>query len=175
MDFEEQPKVRQLPEKLKRLLVDERIKARLWNGLMQKMMDEADAKTTVWCSCSRCSLETIKLPRNCFCCQAIGPYKELAGNSCITRSPFFADTCLKLSTLVLAVQNYDYAKGSPIQDPDYIAKNHAALRFAAYRNFIFWAFRKLGKRSRREIPACALHAIRTTFPDDHGQYVEHRE
>jgi len=39
-----------------------------------------------------------------------------------------------------------------------------SLRFAAYRQFTWWVHGRLGRRTRRIIPACATHVIRVAFP-----------
>ena len=40
------------------------------------------------------------------------------------------------------------------------------LRYAAYRQFTWWLYGKLGRSHRRIIPACVVHHIRTRFPND---------
>ena len=45
------------------------------------------------------------------------------------------------------------------------------LRYAAYRQFTWWLYGKLGRSHRRIIPACVVHHIRTRFPKaPHEEY-----
>ena len=39
-------------------------------------------------------------------------------------------------------------------------------RFAAYKSYIYWIYKKLGRNNRRVVPACAVTAIRARFPED---------
>ena len=45
-----------------------------------------------------------------------------------------------------------------------------SLRYAAYRQFTWWAHGHLGKNIRRVIPPCAVKKIRATFPAPDGIY-----
>lgn len=41
------------------------------------------------------------------------------------------------------------------------------LRFAAYRQFIYWVYQtQLLKRIRKVVPSCVVWAIRDRYPDD---------
>jgi hypothetical protein len=45
------------------------------------------------------------------------------------------------------------------------------MRFAAYTQFTWWVYNKLGKGHRRVVPACVTHRIRSLFPKkDDEQY-----
>ena len=46
----------------------------------------------------------------------------------------------------------------------------STYRLAAYRHFTLWAQRKLGRRVRRKITACAVTKIRAKFPEEDGNY-----
>ena len=41
-------------------------------------------------------------------------------------------------------------------------------RYAAYRQFSWLIYTKLGRHNRRILPACAILKIRETFPDHEG-------
>ena len=43
-------------------------------------------------------------------------------------------------------------------------------RFAAYKNYIYWIYGKLGRNNRRVVPACAVTAIRARFSEEDGRY-----
>ena len=46
-----------------------------------------------------------------------------------------------------------------------------SLRFAAYKQFIWWVFQRLGKGNRRVIPSWVVWNIRKPYPEANGQYV----
>lgn len=48
-------------------------------------------------------------------------------------------------------------------------------RLAAYRQFTWWVHGILGKKRRRAIPSCVVHAIRKRFPEESGDYVGFKE
>ena len=172
MDFEEQPRLSQLPEKVKEALVDERVKVKYWNGLLGRVLEDERKEELGWCDCGVCDTSTIGAVRSCFCCREVEPYLSLSQGQCVTKQPRFAKSCLDVDTLILTAKTYDLAKGRPVADDAAVRADHASLRFAAYRNFIFSSFGKLGRGHRREIPACVLSVIRATFPDPHGNYVD---
>lgn len=43
-----------------------------------------------------------------------------------------------------------------------------ALRYTAYRLFVWWVWSRLGKGNRQPLPGCVLRKIRSTFPS--GNY-----
>ncbi|XP_031758836.1 uncharacterized protein LOC116411082 isoform X2 [Xenopus tropicalis] len=45
------------------------------------------------------------------------------------------------------------------------------LRKASYRCFTAWVYGYLGSGIRKPIPACAVKAIRSAFPDPKGKYI----
>jgi hypothetical protein len=47
---------------------------------------------------------------------------------------------------------------------------NSLLRWTAYRQFTLWIHGRLGRFSRIPVPACVVHTIWTTFPDEHGVY-----
>ena len=60
---------------------------------------------------------------------------------------------------------------------EYLEENtsNRSFRYAAYRQFIRWVFKRLGKGNRRVIPSCALWKIREHFPEPDEKYVEYSE
>ena len=50
-----------------------------------------------------------------------------------------------------------------------------SLRYAAYKQFIWWVFKHLGKENRRVIPLCALWKIMEHFPEPNADYVNYCE
>ena len=43
-------------------------------------------------------------------------------------------------------------------------------RYAAYRQYIWWVYGRLGRKRRKIIPACVLLAIRKQFPEADGNH-----
>ena len=60
---------------------------------------------------------------------------------------------------------------------EYLEENtsNRSFRYAAYRQFIRWVFKHLGKGNRRVIPSCSLWKIREHFPEPDEEYVEYSE
>ena len=172
MEFEEQPRLSEAPQRVREALVDEQIKSKHYNGLMQKVLEKERLESLEWCQCGSCDTSTIGVPRSAFCCKEVEPFLSLAPTGCFVAEADFQKSCLDVHQLVISAQTYDYAKGNIVRDSASLQKDTKALRFAAYRNCIFWAFGKLGKGHRKELPACALHAIRKAFPDPAGNYVD---
>ena len=50
-----------------------------------------------------------------------------------------------------------------------------SLRYAAYKQFIWWVFKHLGKGNMRVILPCALWNIREHFPEPSADYVNYSE
>ena len=48
---------------------------------------------------------------------------------------------------------------------------YRSYRYAAYRQFSWFTYVKLGRYVRRVIPSCAVSKIRETFPEADGKYV----
>lgn len=43
-------------------------------------------------------------------------------------------------------------------------------RYAAYRQYIWWVYGRLGRKRRKVIPASVVLAIRKQFPEADGNY-----
>ena len=51
-------------------------------------------------------------------------------------------------------------------------RNYRSLRYAAYTQFTWWVYNKLGKGRRRTVPACVTHKIRKHFPKEEEEEYE---
>ena len=58
---------------------------------------------------------------------------------------------------------------------DTLSYENNALRYAAYRQFTWWVYNRLGKGVRRVIPSCAIWAIRDKYPDESDNYAAFHE
>ncbi|XP_049514065.1 P2X purinoceptor 7-like [Dermacentor silvarum] len=43
-------------------------------------------------------------------------------------------------------------------------------RYTAYRQFVWWVYKRLGQGNRVVLPSCAVHRIRKEFPTPGGHY-----
>lgn len=126
-----------------------------------------------WCKCSFCKIEIRDI--DCLCCQEVEAILEesFEGNECITLSKEFQTLCLETTVLKNVLVGLHESKGDPLEDENEI-KNRS-LRFAAYKQFVWWVFHRLGKGNRRVLPSCVLWCIRKKFPEANGQYVRFKE
>ena len=46
-----------------------------------------------------------------------------------------------------------------------------SLHFAAYKQFVWWIYQRLGKGSKRVLQPCVLWKIRQHYPASNGQYI----
>ena len=65
------------------------------------------------------------------------------------------------------------AKGGPLEKENEI-KNRS-LRFAVFKQFVWWIYQRYWKGNRRVLPSCVLWKIRQHYPEAHGQYVLYNE
>eukprot|EP00111_Clytia_hemisphaerica_P007238 TCONS_00021017-protein len=113
-----------------------------------------------WCECEGCQIETREI--DCLCCNEVAALNEKFDQGdfqCIIDSPQFPKMCLDET-------NRDLLEEIP---------SNRSLRYAAYRKFSWWVFKRLGKNNRRVIPSCVLSKIRSTFPDPEGKYTKYKE
>ena len=56
---------------------------------------------------------------------------------------------------------------------DYLEKDttNRSYRYASYKQFTWWIYKRLEKGNRQVIPSCALWAIRTMYPELDNNYV----
>ena len=50
-----------------------------------------------------------------------------------------------------------------------------SYRLAAYRQFTYWIYGKLGKKNRIPIPSCVVKAVRHQYPEEDGIYEGYHE
>ena len=124
-----------------------------------------------WCSCGYCKEEDREI--DCLCCEEVAAIDEtkFQTQNCITLVEEFKVLCLTKTVLENVLVGLHETKGDPLEK---IITNHS-LRYAAYKQFIWWVYQKLGKGNRRVIPSCVLWIIRNTFPEENGKYVLYSE
>ena len=119
------------------------------------------------CKCQKCVEKKREI--DCLCCQEVAALNSKFNNcdtDCITESPEFTTLCLNESVLKNVLTGLHISRGDYLEDQ---CSNHS-LRYAAYKEFVWWIFESLGKGNRRVIPSCVIWKIRNTYPEHDGQY-----
>lgn len=132
--------------------------------------------------------------KECLCCTEIATVSQFVADSgarCITDVEEFKMICLDPLVLKLAItamlETGSLPGGVPSEPiPNRYAHlfNHNTItatdasfsayrsyRYAAYKQFTYYSHHKLGKKVRKVVPACAVKAIRTQFPEPNNIYV----
>ena len=117
----------------------------------------------LWCIGGRCGKEKREI--DCLCCQEVAAILEenFEGNQCITMPKQFQILCLEKLVLKNVLVRLHEAKENKIKN--------RSLRFAAYKQFVWWIYETLGKGNRRVFQSCVLWKIRRHYPEANGQYV----
>ena len=80
-----------------------------------------------------------------------------------------------LSTIEIVLKNVltglHETRGDHLEDN----LSNRSLRYAAYKQFIWWVFKHLGKGNRRVIPPCASWKMREHFLEPNADYVNYSE
>jgi hypothetical protein len=124
---------------------------------------------TLWCKCGKCiNMNRIE---ECICCCSNETIKRIANitNTCVTSTEDFRTICLYPAVLEITMVQCDLYQGLTPQLPR--ARTRENYRFAAYKNFTFWVYGRLGKCNRVPIPSCAVAKIRNEFESPDGLYV----
>ncbi|XP_050401003.2 P2X purinoceptor 7-like [Patella vulgata] len=108
-----------------------------------------------WCTCSHC--REMPTDEEKLCC-------NMAPEFCISLRPELEQFCLEPGVLVIAnnIRNDIFVRDAD----DNLNKQY---RHAAYRQFIYWRFGRLGEGNRRVIPGCVVWRIREHYPSPFGQ------
>ncbi|CAH2222882.1 Hypothetical predicted protein [Pelobates cultripes] len=126
--------------------------------------EEGRIGNTDWCTCGNCI--TMPTAEESICCKEIDNVVcQLEDAPCIIHHTFFKQFCQE----DLAHFLYCFL-GVESQRPSEALFNRQ-MRKTAYRGFTTWIHGYLGRKNRRPIPSCAVHAIRTHFPDPENSYV----
>ena len=125
-----------------------------------------------WCVCGNCKKELREI--DSLCCQEVAaiPEENFEGNQCITMSEQFQTLCLNKIVLKNVLVGLHESKGDPLEKDE--VKNRS-LRYAAYKQFVWWIYQRLGKGNRRVLPSCVLWKVRKLFPEGNGQYTLYSE
>ncbi|XP_033725199.1 uncharacterized protein LOC117315163 [Pecten maximus] len=129
---------------------------------------------TEWCSCSFCfSMPTVE-ERKCFHDIDILQDK-LESIECITQHEGFTANCLNMHVLETSLYEFAEEYGNVPQE-----NIHRTYRLVAYRRFIRWTWKVLGKKNRKISMLASLKLVPMTIVDvgyvigDAGPFLTHK-
>lgn len=142
------------------------------DGESQNQATNERIGNTAWCECSQCKVENREI--DCLCCQEVAALNEKFDKSsvkCITEDEEFQTLCLNKAVLENVLTGLHDSRG------DHLEKDitNRSYRYAAYKQFTWWVYKRLGKGNRRVIPSCALWVIRNMYPELNENYVLYNE
>ena len=120
-----------------------------------------------WCHCQECKKEDREI--DCLCCQEVAALNskfDTESMNCIIQSSEFETLCLNKTVLKNVLTGLHVSRGDFLEDDI----TNRSLRFAAYKQFVWWIFKNLGRGNRRVIPSCVIWTIRNNYPESNGQY-----
>ncbi|XP_049274831.1 uncharacterized protein LOC119404461 [Rhipicephalus sanguineus] len=110
------------------------------------------------CSCGEC------LPARSdemLCCRSIPVVAAmLGGTTCICEHRVFPLLCLDGDLLEVSRRQLNFYNPTYLEGAD----RNSALRYTAYRLFVWWTWSSLGRENRQPLPGCVLRRIRNAFP-----------
>ena len=98
------------------------------------------------CNCGNCKNEKREI--DCLCYQEVDALTGIFHNEkfkCAVMCKEFKTFCLNKVVLKNVLTGLHETRGDPIEDHF----SNRSLRYAAYKHFIWWIFKKLGKGNRR--------------------------
>ena len=115
-----------------------------------------------WCYCGQCKREIQEIES--LCCTEVQAIIEdkFEGKKCITLAHEFEMLCFKKTILKNVLVGLLETWGDPLENKKDL--QNRSLRFASYKQFIWWIFKHFGKGNRRVIPSCVVCSIRKLFP-----------
>jgi hypothetical protein len=139
------------------------------NNASNEGIDERLGNTD-WCMCGEC--RAMDAATDCICCREVTVISEELYESfhCISKAPEFLILCCRRSVLENVLACFGNIRGDSIS----INPENASLRYAAYRQYIWWIYKYLGPKNRRIIPSCVLWSIRENYPEESGSYIPFR-
>ena len=110
-----------------------------------------------WCICGIC--KPMQTPDENKCC---------GKRRCVTSYELFNNVCLDREVLTLVIRVRCNIRA---YEPDYEMNS---FQKAAYRQYIFWKYGKLGRGNRRICPVCVVRVVRGIYSASDGQYMGFR-
>ncbi|XP_078509818.1 uncharacterized protein LOC144769543 [Lissotriton helveticus] len=127
--------------------------------------DSSQGEVPDWCYCGECEYMEAQAENIC-CRQHNRMLKNMSDYDvdCITSHPAFQTVVLDPFVLETAYYSYRMTKYRRGKLSTGELTNYRLFRYTAYRQPTRWCWGMLGKNIRKELPACAITAIRNTFP-----------
>jgi len=141
--------------------------------LLEKI-NRLDVNSTEWCKCNLCVVMPVN--RECLCCAEVDEIRldKLSSDvTCITLHEGFKPVVLNKYVLWAALVSLNDRECAWLPPKDNIPNR--SYRYAAYRQFSWFIYTKLGRYVRRIIPACVVNLIRNTYPEPNGEYVSFKD
>ena len=107
-----------------------------------------------WCTCGVCRPMATEEENKC--CKKV---------KCVTSYVTFQNTCTDRDVLTMAFRARCDIRAD---EPNYSTNSY---RKAAYRQYILWRYKKLGKGNRKVCPSCVVLTIRNIYPANDGVYM----
>ncbi|XP_031560222.1 uncharacterized protein LOC116296353 [Actinia tenebrosa] len=155
-------------------------KKEIEDALRQKLQERIDGvdPCSNWCSCGNCNIDMLQNVYEAKCCRELDGCVEACHAdsvleetqtppNCIILHPGFRPICLEKWALKQSASKY---KTRDKRRYNQIGKESTFLRAVAYREFCQLVYRFLGAQ-RIPLPACAYHAIRSTFSDQDESFI----
>ena len=120
-----------------------------------------------WYICGEC--RSMESATGCICCREVTaiPEELFEGLPCISKAPEFSMLCCRRSVLENVLVCFGNIRGDSVtRNPE-----NSNLRYAGYRQYIWWIYKYLGPKNRRIIPSCVLWSIRKKYPEESGSYI----
>ncbi|XP_070570981.1 P2X purinoceptor 7-like [Ptychodera flava] len=129
-------------------------------------MSDARLTNTDWCKCGNCGI--MSTLQECICCAELSlPESRLGDECCISSNESFQTVCLNQDVLdITLIRLHDVRRDNIVYPHD-----NRTYRWAAYTQFIYWSYGRLGKGNRRVVPSCVVQHIRRKYPEPSGIYV----
>ena len=121
-----------------------------------------------WCKCGQYKRKIREIDSLCFTEVPAIIEDKSEGKKCITLAHELQLMCLNKTILKNVLVGLHETRRDPLEN--YKDLQNRSLRFAAYKQFIWWIFQHLGKGNRRVIPSCVVWSIRKLFPEADGQH-----
>ena len=114
--------------------------------------------TPDWCRCGKC--RQMDNPVEHVCCRS---------TPCVTTSDLFYDICLSRHVLSVGKINRSDFFGD---EPEFSPVNY---RKVAYRQYIMYQHRYLGRANQKVVPSCIVWKVRDNFPAPDNNYLGFKE